>query len=89
MSRAEPVSAEQNIHAPIDVVWRAITDERQMPKWFFEQIRHFRPERGFETTFVVHAMGKDYPHHWRVTEVIENQKIAYDWLHPGFPGAGV
>ena len=39
MSRAKPIVAEQNISAPVDVVWQAITDGAQMPKWFFEQIR--------------------------------------------------
>jgi uncharacterized protein YndB with AHSA1/START domain len=87
--RADPIVTERDIHASVEVVWRAITDGAVMPRWFFEQIREFEPERGFETTFVVHAMGKDYPHHWRVTEVIPNQKLVYDWLHPGFPGAGV
>jgi uncharacterized protein YndB with AHSA1/START domain len=88
MSRAEPIVVERTLHAPAEAVWRALTDGAEMPKWFFEQIPEFRPEPGFETTFIVHAMGKDYPHHWKVREVVPNRRISYDWLHPGFPGAG-
>jgi uncharacterized protein YndB with AHSA1/START domain len=87
MSNEEPIVVEETINSPVDSIWRAITDKDQMPRWFFEQIRDFRPERGFETKFNVHNEGKDYPHHWRVTEVIPNQKLVYDWLHPGLPGA--
>jgi uncharacterized protein YndB with AHSA1/START domain len=88
MSNAEePIVVEQIVDAPMERVWRAITDKAQMPRWFFEQIEDFRPELGFETKFVVHNEGKDYLHHWRVTEVIPNEKIAYDWLYPDFPGA--
>jgi uncharacterized protein YndB with AHSA1/START domain len=87
MNDPEPIVVERTFRAPIERVWRAITDKDQMPRWFFEQIADFRPERGFETTFHVHNDGKDYPHHWRVTEVIPSQKLAYDWLYPGYPGA--
>jgi uncharacterized protein YndB with AHSA1/START domain len=86
MSNAKPIVVEQIFHASVDRVWSAITDKTQMPKWFFGEIRDFRPERGYETTFVVSNEGKDYPHHWRVTEAVPHQKIVYDWLHPGFPG---
>jgi uncharacterized protein YndB with AHSA1/START domain len=87
MSNEKPIVVERVFNAPADRIWSAITNQEQMPQWFFEQIKDFRPERGFETTFVVHNEGKDYPHHWRVTEVVPNQRIVYDWLHPGFPGA--
>jgi uncharacterized protein YndB with AHSA1/START domain len=89
MSIGKPIVVEQTFSAPTERVWRAITDRAQMSRWFFEQIKDFQPERGFETTFVVHADGKDYPHHWKVTEVVPGQRLVNDWLHPGIPGAAV
>ena len=65
------------------------TDPAEMPRWFFESIAAFQPERGFETTFPVHANGREYPHQWKVTEVVRNERLAYDWRHPGIPGAAV
>jgi uncharacterized protein YndB with AHSA1/START domain len=82
-----PIVVEVDISAPADRVWRAITDKAEMPRWFFENIADFRAERGFETTFLVHNEGRTYPHHWKVTEVVPNQKIVYDWLYDGVPGA--
>jgi uncharacterized protein YndB with AHSA1/START domain len=87
MSTQEPIVVEQTFRAPLEHVWQAITDKAQMPRWFFEEIRDFRPEQGFETEFTVHNEGKDYLHRWKVTEVLPGRKIAYDWLYPDFPGA--
>jgi uncharacterized protein YndB with AHSA1/START domain len=86
-NNAEPIVVERTFQAPVERVWEAITKKDQMPRWFFEQIPDFRAEVGFETTFVVNNGTKDYPHHWRVTEVVPRQRLVYDWLHPGFPGS--
>jgi uncharacterized protein YndB with AHSA1/START domain len=89
MGEAEPIVVERIYKAAIARVWRAITDEKEMPKWFFEPIRSFRPELGFETRFTVRDGGKDYVHAWRVTEVVPQKRIAYDWKYAGVPGASV
>ena len=87
MNSEPPIVVEVTVTSPAERVWRAITDGAEMPLWFFQEIRAFRPERGFETTFDVRNEGKVYPHHWKVTEVVPNQRIVYDWLYTGFPGA--
>ena len=46
----------------------------------------FKPEPGFETRFNVSCEGRDYSHHWRVTDVVPEVRIAYDWRYDGFPG---
>lgn len=89
MSQEEPIVVEHTYDAPPDRVWRAITHKDEMPKWFFEGISDFRAEVGFDTRFDVTNEGKVYPHHWRVTEVVPHQRIAYDWLYTGFPGASL
>jgi uncharacterized protein YndB with AHSA1/START domain len=89
MQSEDPIVVARCLEASVDRVWRAITDPQQMPRWFFEQMRDFRPERGFETRFTVFAEGKDYVHHWRVTEVEPKRRIVYDWLYPGFAGASL
>jgi len=66
-------------------LWEAITDPEQMKQWYLP-VEEFRPEPGFETAFDHHARGKVFPHVWKVTEVIPNEKISYDWRYPGFPG---
>jgi uncharacterized protein YndB with AHSA1/START domain len=82
-----PIVVERELAAPPARVWSAITDPREMPKWFFEGIREFRPEIGSETRFDVSNDGKTYPHHWRVTAATPEKTITYDWLYDGTPGA--
>jgi uncharacterized protein YndB with AHSA1/START domain len=85
----DPIVVEQTFNAPAERVWRAITDKTEMPKWFFAEIKDFRPEKGFDTTFDVknEANGKVYPHHWTVTDAVPNQKLVYDWLYDGYLGS--
>ena len=89
MGEAEPIVVERVYKAPIARVWRAITDEKEMPKWFFEAIQSFRAELGFETRFTVRNGDREYVHAWRVTEVVPQRRIAYDWKYPGVPGESV
>ena len=86
-ANAEPIVVEQVYEAPVHVVWKAITDKDQMHQWFFEPMVDFRPEAGFETQFSVGFEGQDYIHQWRVTEVIPERRIAYDWRYGGFAGS--
>ena len=51
--KAEPIVVEQAFHAPVEVVWNAITDKIQMRQWFFETINDFDPVPGSETQFNV------------------------------------
>ncbi len=83
---ANPIVVEQIFNAPIAVVWRAITDTDQMRQWFFEPITDFEPKVGFETQFNVRCEDQDYPHLWKVTDVVPETRIAYDWWYGGYPG---
>jgi uncharacterized protein YndB with AHSA1/START domain len=86
MNEKDPIVVEQTFSAPIDRVWRSITDGDQMRRWFFESIEEFRPEPGFDTRFSVRSGDRDYLHLWRVTDVIPERRIAYDWKYGGYPG---
>jgi uncharacterized protein YndB with AHSA1/START domain len=87
MSQVEPIVVEQTFNAPVDRVWRAITDKDEMRQWFFESIAEFSPEIGFETAFNVRSGERDYLHLWKVTTVIPEKKVVYDWKYSGIPGA--
>jgi uncharacterized protein YndB with AHSA1/START domain len=82
----EVVKIERTFNAPVERVWRAITDEDQMRQWYFPMIEHFKPEEGFETQFNVHHEGKDYLHIWKVKEVVPQKKISVEWKYGGYPG---
>ncbi len=83
---ADPIVVEHTFNAPIAVVWKAITDKDQMRQWFFETITDFEPEVGFETQFNVRVEDRDYPHQWKVTDVVPGRRIAYNWRYGGYAG---
>ena len=81
-----PVVVERAFDAPIDVVWRAITDVDQMKQWYIPNIASFKPEVGFRTEFNVREGGKDYLHQWEIATVVPGSKIACRWKFDGYPG---
>jgi uncharacterized protein YndB with AHSA1/START domain len=83
---SEPIIVEQVFDATIRQVWEAITEPNQMRKWFFEEMGSFKPEVGFSTEFDVSFDGKHFIHQWKVTEVLPQRRIAYDWRYRGYPG---
>jgi len=80
------VVIERTFNAPVEKVWKAITDIDQMKQWFFPQLEQFKPENGFETRFNVHHEGKDFLHIWKIKEAIPLKKISVEWKYEGYPG---
>ena len=85
----DAVIVERSLNAPIDVVWRAITDLDEMKRWYFPTIPAFKPKVGFKTQVDTEHEGVIYEHLWEITEVIPGRKISYHWKYKGFPGDSV
>jgi uncharacterized protein YndB with AHSA1/START domain len=81
-----PVVVERTYGASIDAVWKAITEVEQMKQWYMPALAAFEPKVGFETAFSIEHEGKEFPHIWKITEVVPGEKIAYSWKFPGHPG---
>jgi len=81
-----PIVIDRSFDAPIETVWKAITDIDQMKQWYMPALDSFKPEVGFETQFSIHHAGKDFLHLWKVTEVVPGKKITYSWKCGGNPG---
>lgn len=82
----ETIIVEQTFNASIKTVWEAITEVVQMRKWFFENIKSFKPEVGFKTQFNVQSEGRNFKHLWTLTEVEPLKKIVYNWKYEEYPG---
>lgn len=82
----EQVIVEETFNASIESVWDSITIIDQMRQWHFENIPSFEAEVGFETQFNVENDGRNFPHMWKVTEVVPNKKITYTWKFDGYSG---
>ena len=82
----DPIVVEQTFSAPVDAVWKSITEIDLMRQWYFENIPAFKPQVGFETRFNVQSGGRDFLHMWKVTEATPRKRISYDWRFDGYPG---
>jgi len=86
MNNTAPFVIERTYNAPVERVWKAITDKAEMKQWYFD-IAEFKPEVGFEFQFG--GQGKDgekYIHLCKVTEVVKEKKLTHSWRYEGFEG---
>jgi uncharacterized protein YndB with AHSA1/START domain len=79
---ATPIIVEATFHAPIDKVWKALTDNEQMKQWYF-QLEAFKPEPGFKFQFEGGDEQQTFVHLCRVTEVIPGKMISHTWQYEG------
>jgi len=86
MKANETIIVEEQLSAPISVVWDAITNLNSMKKWYFNNIPSFKPEVGFKTKFNVKSEDRNFLHLWEVIEVINFKKIVYNWKYAEYSG---
>ena len=78
----EPFVIERTFNAPIEKVWKAITDKDQMKQWYFD-LAEFKPEVGFEFQFEAGDENQKYLHVCKITEVITGKKLTHSWKYDG------
>lgn len=83
--KQEPIVIERVYNAPVDRIWKALTDRDQMKQWYFD-LAAFRAEVGFEFSFEGGTEEHKYTHLCRVTEVQEGRKLQYSWRYQGYEG---
>ena len=71
--KPEPFVIERTLNAPVEKVWKAITDKEQMKQWYFD-LAEFKPEPGFEFSFDGGTDEKSYVHLCKVTEVVPGKR---------------
>ena len=81
----EPFVIERTYNAPVERVWKAITDKDDMKQWYFK-LDAFKPEVGFEFQFEGGSKDMTYLHLCKVTEVIPNKKLQYSWRYKDHEG---
>ena len=82
---AQPIIVEQLFDAPVEKVWKALTDVDEMRNWYFD-LQDFKPEVGFNFQFYGGSEEKQYTHLCEVTEVVPQKKLTYSWRYDGYPG---
>ena len=83
-----PFVIERLLDAPVEKVWKAITDKDQMKEWYFD-LAEFRAEPGFQFQFEGGTEDRSYLHLCTITEIIPNKKLQYTWRYDGYEGNSV
>ena len=82
----EPIVIERTFNAPVEKIWKAITDNDQMKQWYFD-LSEFKPVVGFEFRFTGEGhKGEKYLHICKITDVIVNKKLRYSWKYDNLEG---
>ena len=83
--QAVPFTIERVFDAPVNVLWKAITDKDEMKQWYFD-LKEFKAEPGFRFSFTGGADDRQYLHLCEVIDVIPDKKLSYTWKYDGYPG---
>ena len=84
--KSNVVQLERVYNAPVNVLWKALTDKTEMKKWYFD-LAEFKPEVGFKFTFTGGPCPeKQYVHRCEITEVVPMKKLTYSWRYEGYEG---
>ena len=81
----EPFVIERTYDAPVERVWKAITNKEQMKEWYFD-MSDFEPEVGFEFTFTGEDGDLKFVHLCKVIEVVPERKLSHSWRYEGYEG---
>jgi uncharacterized protein YndB with AHSA1/START domain len=81
----EPLVIERLYNASVETIWKALTDKNEMKKWYFD-LAEFKPEPGFEFSFLAGTEEKQFLHLCKVTAAIPNKKLSYTWRYDGVEG---
>jgi uncharacterized protein YndB with AHSA1/START domain len=85
--KASPIVIERTYNAPVDRVWKAITEKEKMKQWYFD-LNDFKPQVGFEFSFQGQGhKGQKYIHLCEITEVVTGKKITYTWKYKDYQGS--
>lgn len=84
--KQEPFVIERIYNAPLDRVWKAITNKEQMKEWYFD-LAEFKAEEGFKFQFTGQGKeGESYLHLCTIIEVIPMKKLSHSWRYEGYEG---
>lgn len=82
---SQPFVIERVYDAPVEIIWKAISDRDEMKNWYFD-LKEFRAEPDFEFSFYGGADDREYLHLCKVIDAVPNEKLSYSWKYDGYTG---
>ncbi|HAO26911.1 MAG TPA: SRPBCC domain-containing protein, partial [Chryseobacterium indologenes] len=78
-----PIIVQYEIEAPVDKVWKALTDKNEMKFWYFD-IPDFVAEAGQIFNFFEPGGENKYHHQGEILDILPNQKLKHTWSYPDY-----
>jgi uncharacterized protein YndB with AHSA1/START domain len=86
----ESVKVERVYNAPVEAVWKAITDKAEMRNWYFDFSEDWKLEVGHEWDWWAGPPdGEKWHHRGKMLEIIPNKKLSHTWEYPGYSGTSI
>lgn len=76
-----PIIVQYKVKAPVEKVWKALTDKQEMKSWYFD-ISDFDLETGHVFNFYEPGDEKKYHHQGEILEIIPDKKLKHTWSYP-------
>jgi uncharacterized protein YndB with AHSA1/START domain len=84
------ISFSRVYNAPIEMVWKAITDGDEMKQWYFDFSGAFKLEEGHEFEWYAgEPEGKQWLHRGKMVDIIDGKKLSHTWEYPGYTGSSL
>ena len=85
----QPLTKEVLLEAPVQKVWKALTDVDEMREWYMD-IANFDLKVGHEFDFWGRKGDcQKYHHLCKILEIVPEKKLAYTWAYENSPGSTV
>ena len=81
----DSVELEVHYNAPIDKVWRALSEKDLLKKWYFD-VPDFIAEVGSEFSFSGWSEDREYIHNCKILDVKPEKLLVYSWAYEGYTG---
>lgn len=78
-----PITVQYKINAPVEKIWKALTDKTEMKLWYFD-IPDFEPEVGKQFNFYEPGGENKFHHQCVIIEIVPLQKLKHTWSYPDF-----
>lgn len=85
---SEPIIVVQELNAPIEKVWKALTTLKDLQHWFFE-LDEFELKKGYVFTFYDGGEEQKYLHICKILEIEPYEKLSFSWRYQDIGGDSI
>ncbi len=83
-----PIIIDIDLKAPIEKIWKALTNKSDLNEWFFE-VDDFELEIGSHFKFYIGGEEEKYEHICKILIIKENREFSYSWKYPDYAGTSI